>query len=722
VTSVSTTQLSSLTSPPASAFRLLIDAVAEQEGAQRLARAIALTEGFAFCIVTCKSYRSAAALQHWLTESLALAEPARRTVVRVSPYPLDPLVAGPETLDFDTLAQLVTRGLGRATVAELEHDSEGNTIERLVFLDASRATSSTAGAWTALFKRLNERRNATSRDLRGVLVLLLPESLEGDFARAAPDFWSIRSHVVHLAEAAPASTPGRVLVQAHDVAFASNEDPKTLELEVARQRELARGNSPSSKRALRILLLRLAGANRRLGKLDQSLSLIAEAAALSKTLDDRPALAACWLARGDILAQQGQLDEALDLARRATGELESAGDEWTLAAAKGQVADILQARGDLDEALRIRREEQLPVYEKLGDVRERAVAMGKVADILRARGELDEALRIRREEQLPVYEKLGDVREHAVTMGKVADILQARGELDEALRIRREEQLPVYEKLGDVHSRAVTMGQVADILQARGELDEALRIRREEQLPVYEKLGDVRERAVTMGKVADILQARGQLDEALRIRREEQLPVYEKLGDVEAAQDPPSPAGPPVQRATLPLMGRARPPGGMPRAATWAFSMVVVCFGLFMATLFGWIGSDPEAPVTEMAAGVGADAAHGDPDPVDLDPVVPDPELGPAPSPEAKPKPVGVLVLVYGNHGGELKLGPRRVSTINNAAYLKLPPGSYQVSWRPTGSSTWTSHGKVRIPNVAPNRVQVRVTRQGRLELEELEK
>jgi len=33
--------------------------------------------------------------------------------------------------------------------------------------------------------------------------------------------------------------------------------------------------------------------------------------------------------------------------------------------------------------------------------------MGKVADILQARGELDEALRIRREEQLPVYEKGG---------------------------------------------------------------------------------------------------------------------------------------------------------------------------------------------------------------------------------------------------------------------------------------------------------------------------
>ena len=86
------------------------------------------------------------------------------------------------------------------------------------------------------------------------------------------------------------------------------------------------------------------------------------------------------------------------------------------------VADILEARGELDEALRIRREEALPVFEKLGDARERAVAMWKIADILQARGELDEALRILREEELPVFEKIGDVRLVTLIQGRIADI------------------------------------------------------------------------------------------------------------------------------------------------------------------------------------------------------------------------------------------------------------------------------------------------------------
>src|SRR3712207_7252637 len=52
--------------------------------------------------------------------------------------------------------------------------------------------------------------------------------------------------------------------------------------------------------------------------------------------------------------------------------------------------------------------------ERLGAVHEAAITRGKIADILQARGELDEALRIRREEELPVYERLGDVRSAAV--------------------------------------------------------------------------------------------------------------------------------------------------------------------------------------------------------------------------------------------------------------------------------------------------------------------
>ncbi|MFT3772389.1 MAG: metallophosphoesterase [Minicystis sp.] len=272
---------------------------------------------------------------------------------------------------------------------------------------------------------------------------------------------------------------------------------------------------------------------RRGGDLGRAEDAAAEKARVDRERGEDREVALAMGGIADILEARGQLDEVLRI--RQEEELpvyERLGDVRSRAVTLGLIADILRARGQLDEALRIWQEEQLPMFERLGDVRERAVTQGKIADLLMARGQLDEVLRIRQQEELPVFERLGDVRERAVTQGKIADILMARGQLDEALRIRQQEELPAYQRLGDVRSCAMTQGKIADILMAGGQPDEALRILRQGTLPVFERLGDVRSRAVTLGKIADILRARGQLDEALRIRQEEELPVYARLGDV----------------------------------------------------------------------------------------------------------------------------------------------------------------------------------------------
>jgi tetratricopeptide (TPR) repeat protein len=316
-------------------------------------------------------------------------------------------------------------------------------------------------------------------------------------------------------------------VGSHGYDFAQRRGPYGIWAEVA-----AKGLSddPTYETQSR-LLWRCGNLARRAGDLDRAL----ECAEKKYQIEtdggkEREAALAAGL-KADVFSKRGNLDEALKI--RTEEQLpvyEKLGDIREKAVTMWTIADTLQARGKLDEALK-NLEEIAPVFEKLDDIRSKAATMGKIADILQARGKLDEALKIRREEQLPVYEKLGDIREKAVTMGKIADILQARGRLDEALKIRTEEQLPVYEKLGDIREEAVTMGEIAYILRQEGRLDEAMR-NLEEIAPVFEKLGDIRTKAETMGRIADILHDRGQLDEAFKIRTEEQLPIYEKLGDI----------------------------------------------------------------------------------------------------------------------------------------------------------------------------------------------
>ena len=89
-----------------------------------------------------------------------------------------------------------------------------------------------------------------------------------------------------------------------------------------------------------------------------------------------------WAAQssGDPDGADGCFAEAAELFR-------SAGADREVAIARGGQADILQARGQLDEALRIRLEEELPVYEKLGDVHSKAVKQHKIASLRLDRNE-----------------------------------------------------------------------------------------------------------------------------------------------------------------------------------------------------------------------------------------------------------------------------------------------------------------------------------------------
>ena len=87
-----------------------------------------------------------------------------------------------------------------------------------------------------------------------------------------------------------------------------------------------------------------------------------------------------------------------------------------------------------------------------------AVTWDRIADIAYDRGDYDEALRIRREVQLPVYERLGDTRSTAVTWGHIADIAYRRGDYDEALRIRRDAVAGQWRRVTLGHTNCVCAG------------------------------------------------------------------------------------------------------------------------------------------------------------------------------------------------------------------------------------------------------------------------
>jgi tetratricopeptide (TPR) repeat protein len=182
---------------------------------------------------------------------------------------------------------------------------------------------------------------------------------------------------------------------------------------------------------------------------------------------------------GKRLAQRGELDDAEALFARVAELAQESGREVNVAIARGEITDILVSRGELEEALRIRTEEQLPVYERLGEVRSIAITKGKIADILMLQGDLDDALAMHLG-RLPVAREMKDIDAVAHTLFSCAQIRLNRGdhekgeiqtifeELSEAYDINLKLQRP-----DGIGATGMLLGQV---LAAGGHPDEAVKV------------------------------------------------------------------------------------------------------------------------------------------------------------------------------------------------------------------------------------------------------
>ncbi len=229
----------------------------------------------------------------------------------------------------------------------------------------------------------------------------------------------------------------------------------------------------------------------------------------------------------------GELDRAQEAFVRLCGIAAAGHDDRTLAIARSRIAEILYQRGEFDEALRICREEQLPVYIRLGDVRSAAITQGKIADILYRRGELDEALRIRREEQLPVFTRLGDLREIAMTQGRIAQILAQKGDLAGALDLQVD-RLAANRYLKDSDGIASALWDIAQIELEQEKPDEAVP-RLVEAWQNFTQMGRADGIAVVGRALGQLVALAGDKDKALEILRRSAA-AYRKLRQEAEAQ------------------------------------------------------------------------------------------------------------------------------------------------------------------------------------------
>lgn len=199
----------------------------EPDEVERLSQAIALAEGFQLLVLECHSFDS------WIPCCIFDAVQARVAALRgvpplimmYSPY----VVTGHEgSLRDEAWVEAVLEPiLELSTVALAGEDRpwpspeykpepgppaiEGGSL--VAVLDGTAADErgdAELASWAYLFHRINERRNALTREFSGTFALALPPRLVRLFYEEAPDAASIRSgHFVLNASAPSAAAPPR---------------------------------------------------------------------------------------------------------------------------------------------------------------------------------------------------------------------------------------------------------------------------------------------------------------------------------------------------------------------------------------------------------------------------------------------------------------------------------------------------------------------------------
>lgn len=174
---------------------------------ERLSQAIALADGFQLLVLECHD------LDAWDLHRLFDAVQTRVAALRgVPPLVLvyDPHVTTRESgsLRDEAWVRGVLGAILRVPATDTEEASVVAVIDGTGF-DEADADSRELLSWEFLFHRMNERRNAVSRTLRGTLALALPPALVRVFLEEAPDVASIRSDMIGLNPSHVPASPGR---------------------------------------------------------------------------------------------------------------------------------------------------------------------------------------------------------------------------------------------------------------------------------------------------------------------------------------------------------------------------------------------------------------------------------------------------------------------------------------------------------------------------------
>jgi DNA-binding winged helix-turn-helix (wHTH) protein/tetratricopeptide (TPR) repeat protein len=273
--------------------------------------------------------------------------------------------------------------------------------------------------------------------------------------------------------------------------------------------------------------LRLAEAQRKGGKTEESLATVAALRKLPSPAGDDPRLD---LAESDGAWQLGDFRRARDSAARAIERAQARGATLLAAAGRFSRGYAFKRMGQ-DEAALADFRAAYDLYQRMGDRGAAAAALVAEAFIFQTDGKTAEA-RQAYEQAIPVFREIGDRSREAKALNNFASVLNEEGDMA-GIAPLLERSLAIKKEIGDLQGTATTLTNLGNLLAGNGDLRGA-RARLDEAIGISRKIEDAHGTALALRGLSRLHAREGHFD-AGRAALQEALALSRRSGDAEGA-------------------------------------------------------------------------------------------------------------------------------------------------------------------------------------------
>jgi DNA-binding SARP family transcriptional activator/Tfp pilus assembly protein PilF len=269
--------------------------------------------------------------------------------------------------------------------------------------------------------------------------------------------------------------------------------------------------------------LDLSQVSQQTGRHESALASAQEAAAIYRSLADRPGEAWALDQAGLAHLRAGRFREALAYADEAGLCFGETADEHGAADALGLSGIASWQLGRYPEAMgRLR--DALSLYQAAGDRRGEAKTLNNLGRMQLYRGYHRDALGCY-QEALEIFSETGAVQSEAIVHHNIGAVYHYKGSYEEGLAAYQR-ALAIYREIGDLRNEADVLNDMGAIYQSAECYDEAL-IYHQKAQSIAEEIGDLSQQAIAFRGLASVRRGCGQYDEAfdlyqtaLRLARE----------------------------------------------------------------------------------------------------------------------------------------------------------------------------------------------------------